>query len=154
RIMSLGRLVDLIRRITKGEAPMKLRSLFPRVTIGLGLIADAVIASPALAQVPVITAVVNDAGGGPKLSPGVPVRIYFQPLDSGRNSLVVEVGGRQIPAIIPTVVPGGPVAYSTAVLPPDLPLGPTSLTITTSNGTSTPFALNLDAVSPGLSSPS
>ena len=32
-------------------------------------------------QAPTITAVVNDASGGAEFSPGVPVRIYFTPID-------------------------------------------------------------------------
>jgi uncharacterized protein (TIGR03437 family) len=129
-----------------------MNSRFSRMTlftVGLGLLAGLLIVPPALAQVPVITAVVNDAGGGSKLSPGVPVRIYFAPIESGRHSFTVTIGGRQILA----GAPSGRAGYSSAVLPRDLPLGLTSLTITTSKGTSAPFVLDLDAVSPRLSPP-
>jgi uncharacterized protein (TIGR03437 family) len=51
---------------------------------------------------------------------------------------------------VPILFPGGSADYATAVLPRDLELGSTSLTITTATGTSDPFPVTIDMYSPGL----
>jgi uncharacterized protein (TIGR03437 family) len=118
---------------------------FSAKTVRLGLLAGLLTMPVSLfGQAPIITAVVNDASGEAKLSPGVAARIYFTPILSS-GSVNVTVGGRYTTGRIPFQA-----GYADLVLPLDLEFGPTSLTITTKSGTSDPFPVSIDMYAPGL----
>jgi uncharacterized protein (TIGR03437 family) len=107
------------------------------------------------AQTPVISGVVNDVTGDTRLSPGLRARVYYSPVlavdalnTSGKPTVFIYVGNQ--PGFV-IAVAGGPAAA--VVLPMNVPLGPTTLTLTTSGGTSAPFNITLDPYSPGLYNP-
>ena len=99
-----------------------------------------------LAQAPTVTAIVNNAiQTSTVLCPGLAVSIYGTGFGSGTASSVhVFVGGQ------PAYVLGG---FSTQIdveLPFNIPVGASTVTVTTASGSSAPFSITLAAVAPGL----
>jgi uncharacterized protein (TIGR03437 family) len=107
------------------------------------------------AQAPAILSVVNNVSGDARLSPGVVARVRFAPFspsDLASNPIFVNVGG--YPALINgTGADSGGVGLVTAVFPPQLTPGPTTVTIATSRGTSPSFRITLNAYAPAFQPP-
>jgi uncharacterized protein (TIGR03437 family) len=103
-------------------------------------------ASGLLAQAPTIKAIVNNAiQTSSVLCPGLVASIYGTGFGSGTASTVkVYVGGQ------PAYVIGGVGTQIDVQLPFNIPVGASTITITTAEGSSAPFDVTLAAVAPGL----
>jgi uncharacterized protein (TIGR03437 family) len=105
------------------------------------------VGAPAVfAQAPTITGVVNNAiQTSTVLCPGLVASIYGTGFGTGSASTVkVYVGGQ------PAYVIGGVSTQINVQLPFNIPVGASTITVTTAEGSSTPFAVTLAAVAPGL----
>ena len=116
-----------------------------KIVFGAATAAVLVIPSALFAQIPTITSAANYATLDARFSPGALVSVLYQPENSydGWNDFV-QVGGERVPAL------SGDERSLVFQLPFDLPLGPTTLTITTRAGSSPPFTINLEPYAPGL----
>jgi len=109
-----------------------------------------------LAQAPAIVSVLNNVSGDARLSPGVVAQIRYVPIAPSDlkdyNSVSVNLGGYRAANLGISADASG-AGIVTAVLPRELAVGGTNLTITTSRGTSSPFRIVLSAYAPAFLPP-
>jgi uncharacterized protein (TIGR03437 family) len=102
-----------------------------------------------LAQAPIVTAVVNDATGDTRLSPGVFARVYYTPNISDwyypiyHETITIYVDG------VKALILAGE-SPAKVLLPRESKPGSARLVLTTAQGNSPPFPITLDTYSPGL----
>jgi len=124
--------------------------------------AFAALMQPLLAQTPAVLSVTNSLSGESRLAPGLTATIRYTPFDP-KDSAQGSAFNPQWPFPAVYIGIGSYVSYPTGVqavsdavgeavflIPREVPVGPSAISIHTSRGTSAAFPVNIEAYSPAL----